>query len=132
VASMGYFEFPMAYYEFLYNIDAHISFLKYDQKTETLLFLPKKSTAIDSFKPIQIFFLDSLRKGHSKMITDMPQKFIQGFEWNKEFETKEVSSISLLLHENNEVPLPSQCPAPLEQASISQLIKKLVKKIIGR
>jgi hypothetical protein len=132
VASRGYFEFPLPYYEFLYNIDAHISFLKYDEKTATLNYMPKKSTNIDVFKPIQSFFLESLRTGHSKMITDMPHKFIQGFEWNHEFESTEVNALDVLMHESNEMPLPSKCPFPLEEATFMQLLKKLIKRIIGK
>lgn len=130
VAPKGYFEFPLMYYEYLYNIDAHISFLRFDKGT--LYYMPKKNTAIDSFKPIQKFLLETLRNGHSKMMVDIPEYFIQGFEYDKPFVAKETNDLNYLAHPSLAMPGPKIQEVIVEKETIMQLIKKIVKKIIGR
>jgi SAM-dependent methyltransferase len=130
VAPKGYFEFPMMYYEYLYNIDAHISYLKFDGKV--LFYMPKKNTAIDSFKPVQKFLLETLRKGHSKMMVDIPQCFIQGFEWTEPFKAIETNDLNKLAHDTMDMPGPKEPVIYVEEETVMKLTKKLVKKIIGR
>lgn len=130
VAPKGYFEFPLMYYEYLYNIDAHISFLRF--VNGTLLYMPKKDTAIDSFKPIQQFLLETLRSGHSKMMVDIPEYFIQGFEWDKPFAAKQTNDLKQLAHPTLTVPQPKVPEVIVVKETFMQLLKKLVKKIIGR
>jgi len=132
VSKMGYFEFPLIYYEFLYNINAHQNFLKFDTEKSLLYYMPKNSSNIDFFKPIQNFLLETLRLGHSKMITDMPEKFIQGFEWNSKFSAIETNDLNLFIHKNTEIPQPSNCPLTLSEANLSQLIKQLIKRVIHK
>jgi hypothetical protein len=91
--------------------------------------MPKNSSNIDFFKPIQNFLLETLRLGHSKMITDMPEKFIQGFEWNSKFSAIETNDLNLFIHKNTEIPQPSNCPLPLSEANLSQLIKQLIPQL---
>lgn len=129
VAPKGYFEFPLISYEYLYNIDAHVSFLKFDG--EKLLYLSKNRTDLSYFKPVQTFLLETLRKGHSKMIVDLPEHFIQGFEWFKKFESREVNDINQLLTPQ-EIPSPF---IPIVEEKIPtyiELVKIAVKKLIGR
>ncbi len=130
VAPKGYFEFPLMYYEYLYNIDAHISFLRFDGKI--LLYMPKKNTAIQSFKPIQSFLLETLRMGHSKTIVDIPEYFIQGFEWTEPFKALETNDLNQLAHPTLSVSGPKIPEVIIEKETIMQLAKKIVKKIIGR
>ncbi len=130
VAPKGYFEFPLMYYEYLYNIDAHISLLRFDGKI--LHYMPKKNTAIDSFKPIQEFLLETLRKGHSKMMIDIPECYIQGFEWNTPFKAVETNDLKQLAHETLNIPGPKIPEVYMEEETVIKLTKKLVKKIIGR
>lgn len=130
VAPKGYFEFPLMYYEYLYNIDAHISFLKFDGKE--LYYMPKKDSALDSFKPVQKFLLETLRNGHSKMMVDIPEYFIQGFEWNAPFQAKETHDLRHLTHPTLDVPSPTIPEVIVEPESTMMLAKKLVKKLIGR
>lgn len=130
VAPKGYFEFPLMYYEYLYNIGAHISYLRFDGKA--LFYMPKKNTAIDSFKPVQQFLLETLRRGHSKMMVDIPQCFIQGFEWMEPFKAKETNDLNQLAHETMDMPGPKEPVIYVEEETVLKLTKKLVKKIIGR
>lgn len=130
VAPRGYFEFPMMYYEYLYNIDAHISFLKYENGV--LYYMPKKNTPLDVFKPIQSFLLETLRHGHSKMMVDIPEYFIQGFEWEKPFNAVETKDLNVLAHPTLEVPAPKVPEIIMEKETLIMLLKKVIKKIIGR
>jgi SAM-dependent methyltransferase len=129
VAPKGYFEFPLMYYEFMYNIDAHISFLRFDGAT--LFYLPKATTPLDYFKPVQQWFLESLRHGHSKMIVDIPEYFIQGFEWHKPFEAKLAGGLKELMHPDFKIPAPYVAPPPPKD-TIWLLLKKMAKVILGR
>jgi SAM-dependent methyltransferase len=130
VAPKGYFEFPLMYYEYLYNIEAHISFLKFDGTS--LYYMPKKNTALNTFKPIQAFLLESLRCGHSKMIVDITPSFIQGFEWNEPFKAIETNDLNVLAHSTLSMPGPKIIETPVVTDTMTQLLKKVAKKILGR
>ena len=55
VAKKGYFEFPKVYYEYLYNISAHLNILKFENCI--LNYMKKKELPFSSFKPVYEFML---------------------------------------------------------------------------
>jgi ubiquinone/menaquinone biosynthesis C-methylase UbiE len=95
VAKRGYFEFPLITYEYMYNIQAHLNYLRFDG--DKLLVLKKNKTAIADFKEINLFFLETLRNGYSHAIVKMPELFIQGFEWDKPFKVEYLDNMQLLI-----------------------------------
>ena len=53
------------------------------------MFLMKKSkTDLNYFKPIQDFFLSTLRAGYGDFLSKADYCFFEGFEWDKPFKVK--------------------------------------------
>ncbi len=102
VAPKGYFEFPKVTYEYLYNIDAHLNYLKFENNT--LYYLKKDKTQLNDFKPVQSFFMETLRTGHSTIINDLIPHFIEGFEWNKSFPAQEVNELGSICYPVKQIP----------------------------
>lgn len=99
VAKKGYFEFPKIAYEYLYNIDAHLNYLRFEDNT--LFYLKKNKTHLNEFAPIQAFLLESLRQGHSTIINDLMPSFIEGFEWNQPFRASQVQTVDEVFYKNS-------------------------------
>lgn len=127
VGKRGYLEYPLIYYEYLYNFDVHLNYLKYDG--QCLRFMKKDKSNLSEFKPVQDFFLQSLRNGHVKMINELITYFMEGFEWENKFKLEEVSDISLVCHRNAIVP-----PAQQDKRTPGNLnlLKQFIKKSIKR
>lgn len=102
VAGKGYLEYPLAYYDYLYNFAVHLNFLKF--KDGKMNYLKKSETSLDEFKPINDFFFQTLIKGHSKLIDDLIEKFMEGFEWDRPFRAQHVNSILEVCHNIVDVP----------------------------
>jgi ubiquinone/menaquinone biosynthesis C-methylase UbiE len=128
VAKQGYFEFPLITYEYLYNVQAHLNYLRFDG--EKLLLLKKNKTAIQDFKEINLFFLETLRNGFSHAIVKMPELFIQGFEWNKSFEVEYLKDIKLLMPDYQGQIIKYEFN-PSIKSTFQLLLKLLKNKIIG-
>jgi SAM-dependent methyltransferase len=80
VGRKGYFEYPMAYYDYLYNFEVHVNFLKYEGGV--LYFMKKNESNLEAFRPIQEFFHESLRRGHVTLVDSLIPVIMQGFEWD--------------------------------------------------
>lgn len=125
VAPKGYFEFPKIYYEYLYNIDAHLNILRYDG--EKLIYLKKSETALESFRPVHNFLIRTLQRGHVKMINDLLPNFIEGFEWKRPFTLAQTHEIGDVIEQTAEIPWPS-APVYSFRFLLSQLARKIIKK----
>lgn len=128
VGKKGYLEYPLIYYEYLYNFDVHLNYLKFDG--QTLRFMKKSSSHLNEFKPVQKSLHDSLNKGHTRIIEELITFFMEGFEWNEKFKVEEVDAIAAVCHDNYVVPV--AVPIRNQSPSATQLIKDLIKKIIRR
>ncbi|HET6227330.1 MAG TPA: class I SAM-dependent methyltransferase [Bacteroidia bacterium] len=127
VAHKGYFEYPLAYYEYLYNFDVHINYLKYDN--DCLKYMKKRNSGLNEFRPIQDFFYQSLQKGYDQLIRDLIHLFMEGFEWDKPFRIKEVKELKDICYTNLSIPvLTVESPA---SPTFFQIFKLFVRKIIG-
>ncbi|MFO0323137.1 MAG: class I SAM-dependent methyltransferase [Bacteroidota bacterium] len=87
----GYFEYPLITYDYLYNFNVHLNFLKFDGKS--LFVMKKTATPLDFFKPIHTFFNHTLNNGYSDILTKLPDNFFQGFEWEEPFKVIESNDI---------------------------------------
>ncbi|MBI2269454.1 MAG: methyltransferase domain-containing protein [Bacteroidetes bacterium] len=128
VGKGGYMEYPLVYYEYLYNFDVHLNFLKFDGKS--LRFMKKGKSHLNEFKPVQDFFYESLKGGHVAVLNELIGLFMEGFEWKGKFNVEEVNDVSKVCHTNSEVPKAkvdySHTPSAVE------LTKQLIKKVIKR
>ena len=123
VAKRGYFEYPLCYYELVYNIDAHLNFVKYTDGT--LRYLRKTDTPIDYFKPIQTFYRASLGTDYTRTVNDMLEHIMEGFEWDAPFPAQRVSEISAVCH--TYIDLPMRKDRPLHTYGVKRLFKELIR-----
>jgi hypothetical protein len=124
VSSKGYFEYPLVYYDYMYNFDVHVNFLKYDNGC--LKFMKKDETALNEFRPVQQFFNASLQKGYHSLINDLSTFFMEGFEWDKPFKIQEATKLEEVCYKDINMP---EAKVVIPQTSM-QLLKQLIKRII--
>lgn len=91
VANKGYIEYPLIYYDYIYNFPEHLTFLKFNQ--EILFYLPKSMTLLSEFSEVTRFFYESLKAGHTCLIDSLKQELFEGFEWNKPFRIERAKKI---------------------------------------
>jgi SAM-dependent methyltransferase len=127
VAGKGYFEYPLVYYDYLYNFDVHVNYLKFDQGC--LKYMKKNNSPLYEFKPIQEFFYQSLNKGYDQIVRDLLYFFMEGYEWEKPFTVKQVTTIKEICIADAVIPLLKQDEPPAP--TFLQLFKQLIRKLLG-
>ncbi len=125
VSSKGYIEYPLVYYDYLYNFDVHLNFLKYDNGV--LKYYKKDKSHLQEFAPVQKFFNQSLHEGHVTMLNDLIELYMEGFEWNKPFEIKEVKELAEVCHRDLKVPAATVKLSSSRMILFKQLIKSFIK-----
>lgn len=123
VSGKGYFEYPLIYYDYLYNFNVHLNFLKFDG--ETLYYKKKSDTSLKEFAPVQQFFYQSLQAGHAKLIEDLLPLIMEGFEWNKPFKIIQTQDLNNLVRKDFVMPGPS-----VHTPSTRSLVKQLMKTVL--
>ena len=125
VAKRGYFEYPLCYYELVYNIDVHLNFVKYTDGT--LRYLKKADTPIDYFKPVQSYYREALGMGYTRTVDDMIHRVMEGFEWDAPFPAKRATEMSAVCHTKFDLPL--RRDRELHTYGPRRLLKELWKSI---
>ncbi|MFA5104882.1 MAG: class I SAM-dependent methyltransferase [Candidatus Margulisiibacteriota bacterium] len=97
VARKGYVEYPLIYYDYVYNITEHINFLKF--KDNTLCYLKKCDTNLSDFDRVTEFFYLSLGAGYSQLVDKLKTELFEGFEWSAPFAIKRVWNIDEVCYE---------------------------------
>lgn len=126
VAPRGYFEYPLITYDYLYNFDVHLNFLKFNGTK--LVTMKKKSMPLNDFKPLHEFFLKTLQNGYGDFLTKIPHCFFEGFEWNKPFEL----STSNNLNDFIDTTMTANAPDKVADLSIIASARMLLKAIKNR
>jgi SAM-dependent methyltransferase len=125
VARRGYFEYPLCYYELVYNIGAHLNYVKFTGGT--LHYLKKADTPIDVFKPVQEFYHASLSKGYTRTVDDMIEQIMEGFEWDAPFPAKRVHDLRAVCHAT--IDLPMRTDRQLYTYGPRRLLKELLRSM---
>lgn len=125
VAKRGYFEYPLCYYDYLYNIGAHVNYLKYDNGT--LRFMKKSDSPLDAFKPVQALLFQSLNKGYSRTLNDLLPWIMEGFEWEGPFPAERVWDIEAVCHIRPELPVALE--KPLHTFGPKRLLSELFRSV---
>lgn len=127
VSKAGYFEYPLITYDYLYNFDVHLNFLKFDG--QDLLLMKKNTTNLNAFKPVQLFFLKTLENGYGDFLTKIPHCFFEGFEWNRPFKLRYSNDLNDFITTNMS-PLDSLSSQPSIKESTKQLLKAIKNRLI--
>lgn len=125
VAPRGYMEYPLCYYDHLYNIPAHLNFLKYDGSV--LRYMKKSDSSNAASAPIHAFLFDSLVKGYTRTLNDLLPYFMEGFEWEAPFRIERTQHLQELCHRGYE--LPPFVERPLHTYGPRRLLKELLNSI---
>lgn len=109
VGRAGYIEYPLAYYEFVFDFSVHINLLK--QVDETLIFGKKSELLpLDIMELAQLWRM-ALTAGYNDTVTDLVPYLMEGFEWSSPFELRRTSQLRELQHRSLEIPA-KQRPFP--------------------
>jgi len=124
VANKGYIEYPLIYYDYIYNFPEHITFLKFKQGT--LFYLPKSMTSLSEFSEVNRLFYESLKAGHSCLIDTLKQEFFEGLEWDKPFRIERAKKISDVCWGNIKINSPHS-----RRFTIVRKAKAILKQILS-
>jgi ubiquinone/menaquinone biosynthesis C-methylase UbiE len=102
VGRAGYFEYPLIYYDFLYNFPEHLSFIK--RKEDKIVWLNKKEIGFSKFKAVNILFYESLKSGYTSLIEDLKEYLFEGFEWFDEIKSYKTDTVEDLILKNFRIP----------------------------
>lgn len=121
VGNRGYCEYPLAYYDLVYNINAHLNFLKFSEGR--LLHMKKAASQLDTFKPLHVLLFKTMAMGHTKLLEDLPHLFFEGVQWEEPFAAVQVDRIELLCH--TDLAIPVRPEVPLDSYGAKRLLQAL-------
>lgn len=93
----GYLEYPLITYEYLYNFDVHLHFVKFDSMSRLLRYLPKKDTSFSEFAKVNSFFFRMLELGWDDLCATNKEAFFEGFEFLQPFPTEKTNDLGKLM-----------------------------------
>jgi len=128
VGRRGYFEYPLAYYDLLYNIAAHVNLLKYVDGR--MRYLRKSDTHMEEFKALQSLLAQTMNEGHTKLIDEMPDLFMEGLEREQPFPAERVFDVKAVAHSGYRIPARSE--TSLDYYGGRKLLRHLVKVALRR
>lgn len=128
VAPKGYLEYPLITYDYLFNFNVHLNFLKYNNGE--LKWMKKSETPLSAFRHQQDFLLQVMLKGHmTKMLNDLSSYFFEGFEYTGDFRISKANSIEEVY---SYADLPDYKEPELSSAGVKKLGKEFVKSLLTK
>lgn len=103
VGKAGYIEYPTIYYDYMYNIEEHLTFIKY--KNSTLHWMSKNKTHLAEFNAVQALLHESLNQKHYALVNALQSYFFEGFEWFDHIKTAQTTRLEDLVFDTFEIPL---------------------------
>ena len=93
----GYLEYPLITYEYLYNFDVHLHFVKFDFEQSLLRYLPKRDTVFPEFATVCSLFYATLSCGWDDLCAANKSLFFEGVEFKQPFTVQKTSELEKLL-----------------------------------
>lgn len=93
----GYLEYPLMTYEYLYDFDVHLNFVKFDSGGHILRYLPKCESPLGHFAPVTALFRHMLSHGWDELCAANKPLFFEGFEFEQAFSIEKTHDLGLLL-----------------------------------
>ena len=90
----GYLEFPLPPYEYLFDLDVHLSYVWFDLADQALHFVRKPRQVLDEFSTITTELRRGLELGWDDLIRNNLPFFIQGVEFSAPFAVREAPSLT--------------------------------------
>jgi ubiquinone/menaquinone biosynthesis C-methylase UbiE len=92
VGKKGYIEYPLVYYEYLYNFRVHQNLIH--KNNGIIYWMNKSKTKLNDFASVQLFFYQTLNHGYVDMVDSYKDYFFEGYEWYDNVISKEVDDIA--------------------------------------
>lgn len=105
VGKAGYFEYPLIYYDYIYNFPEHITFVK--KYNDHIVWMPKADSGISKFNSINDFFYESFKMKYTSLVDDLKKYFFEGFEWFEEIRSFRTNKIQDLVLQDFHIPMHS-------------------------
>lgn len=115
----GYLEYPLMTYEYLYDFDVHLNFVKFDAERRILRYLPKRESPLSEFSPVTDLFRHMLSQGWDDLCAANKPLFFEGFEFVHAFSIEKTNDIALLL-------------PPLEAVAPKGVVRNVVTRLLNR
>jgi len=96
-AGRGYLEYPLITYEYLYDFDVHLHFVKLDLEKRVLRYLPKRDTAFPQFAAVSSLFQKTLKCGWDDLCAANHGLFFEGVEFDQPFAVEKTNDLEQLL-----------------------------------
>lgn len=93
----GYLEYPLITYEYLYDFDVHLHFVKFDHAQRILRYLPKQNTGFAEFAAVRAMFYKTLENGWDDLCSANKPLYFEGLEFDQPFAVELCADLSLLL-----------------------------------
>lgn len=128
VAKRGYFEFPLITYDYLFNFDVHLNFLRIHNGE--LIFRKKDFSSLNPYKSVQHQFLQMMNTGHfNSILTDLHDYFFQGFEFTSPFPFREEENLDSFIFPKE----PAMASGPdLSKVGMKKLSTQLIQSILSK
>ncbi len=128
VAPRGYLEFPLVYYDYLYNIELHCNLLY--ARGNSIYWMKKNQTPIQQLQSVTRFFQHTLSRRYDGFIKQLSSYFFQGFEWEGKLSAIEVSDVQELVHRDSLLNIPEHTQPKRRKYYGVQRLKKSVKVLL--
>ncbi len=93
----GYIEYPLITYEYLYNFDVHLQFVKFDFQNHVLSYIPKNETHFKEFAGVNALFYKTLECGWNDLCVHNKALFFEGVEFARPFVIEKATGLQKLL-----------------------------------
>lgn len=116
----GYLEYPLITYEYIYDFDVHLNFVKFDFEQKILRYLPKEDTAFHEFSAVCALFNQTLVHGWDDLCSVNKKLFFEGVEFSQPFSVKKACKITNLLPDQEVI-----VPKTIIRKRVGQILNKL-------
>jgi SAM-dependent methyltransferase len=116
----GYLEYPLITFEYLYDFDVHLHFVKFDFEHQVLRYLSKKDSKFSDFSSVCVLFNKMLALGWDELCSTNKRLFFEGVEFSQPFIVQKTNELEKLLPDPTVI-----VPKNIIRKRVGQVLKKL-------
>jgi SAM-dependent methyltransferase len=122
VAKAGYLEYPLIYYDYVFDIPEHVNLLM--KREDALVYCKKDEVFSLALKPVQKLWYSALASGYVETASDLVPFTMQGYEWFGSFNVRKTENISELFLNAYEIP-----PKRQQAKSFARIVIDKLKRL---
>ena len=116
----GYLEYPLITYEYLFDFDVHLNFLKYNFEDNVLRYFPKEESALSEFASVCAVFNKMLSLGWDDLCSNNKKMFFEGVEFAQAFKIEKCRAVENLMPDHEDI-----IPKHIMRKGINKILNKL-------